>query len=154
MLKAGLYGTEEIDEAGTILEFVFQALSSINEETEISLEFFRINDEIVQRATSVVSIHSTHVPADFTLNQNYPNPFNPATVIPYHLPNSGNVQLKIYNLLGQEIITLLDGFQSEGFHEYRWDGKDKSGISVTGGVYICEMLFNNMRQTIKLIKLN
>ncbi len=76
------------------------------------------------------------VPTVFSLGQNYPNPFNPSTQIQYALPDPSNVQLIVYNLLGQEIRLLSSGFQASGGHTVTWDGKDKIGRSVSSGIYL------------------
>lgn len=60
---------------------------------------------------------------DFALFQNYPNPFNPATVISYQIPNAGRVVLKVYDILGREVVTLLDDFQKAGTHFIHFDGR-------------------------------
>jgi hypothetical protein len=63
-----------------------------------------------------------NIPKEFALRQNHPNPFNPATVIDYQLPVASRVTLRIYNLLGQEVGVLVNGFQDAGFRSVRWDG--------------------------------
>ncbi|MFQ5707436.1 MAG: T9SS type A sorting domain-containing protein [bacterium] len=75
-------------------------------------------------------------PTQFRLHQNYPNPFNPETTISYDLQAGAHVSLKIYNLLGQELITLVDQFQEAGRFRILWHGKDRFGMSVPSGVYI------------------
>ena len=155
LLKTGLYSPYEINDAGRVLEFIFKADASIDLETVISLERFQVNNEVIQQATAVVSIHSpAEIPTEFVLYQNYPNPFNPSTVIPYNLPQTGNVSITLYNLLGQKIITLFNGFKQAGFHEFKWNGKNEHGVEVAGGIYICETTFSNQRNTIKIIKLH
>ena len=72
----------------------------------------------------------------FQLHQNYPNPFNPTTTITYNLPKHSNVTLKVYNLLGQEVKTLVQGTIAAGQHAITWDGKDRFGKQVASGVYI------------------
>lgn len=72
------------------------------------------------------------IPKDFSLCQNYPNPFNPSTVIRYGLPKISNVRIKIYNLLGQKLETIIDGTQSAGYHEVSWNGSNKAS-----GIYFC-----------------
>jgi hypothetical protein len=66
------------------------------------------------QATGVVQQKTNLLPKKYMLSQNYPNPFNPSTNISYDLPNSGNVTLKIYNILGQEVATVFQGFQKAG----------------------------------------
>ncbi len=68
--------------------------------------------------------------------QNYPNPFNPETMIQYQLAQKSNVEIIIYNLLGEEIISLFHGLQEEGFHQVMWDGKNELGTHVSSGVSI------------------
>ena len=64
------------------------------------------------------------VPAGYALHQNYPNPFNPATTIAFELPASMHLTLKVYNAIGQEVSTLVDGFLTAGSHQVRWDAQD------------------------------
>ncbi len=71
----------------------------------------------------------------FQLKQNYPNPFNPSTTIEFVLPREARVHLNVYNLLGQEIQTLFNGFLPEGLHKITWDGRDRAGNPVASGVY-------------------
>ncbi|MCZ6776326.1 MAG: Ig-like domain-containing protein [Ignavibacteria bacterium] len=71
----------------------------------------------------------------FVLHQNYPNPFNPATTIRYALPTQARVKLKIYNILGQEIVQLRDELQSAGNHNVAWNGRNQFGSQVASGVY-------------------
>jgi hypothetical protein len=68
--------------------------------------------------------------------ENYPNPFNPSTTIRYTLPEAANVRLTIYNVLGQEVRTLVNAAQSRGVHSVQWDGRDASGRQAATGVYI------------------
>ena len=68
-------------------------------------------------------------PLTFQLLQNYPNPFNPITNIQFTLPQAAKISLKIYNLLGEEVLTLLSGEKSAGLHHYQWDTTKSSGIA-------------------------
>ncbi|MBU0711172.1 T9SS type A sorting domain-containing protein [bacterium] len=74
-------------------------------------------------------------PNEFQLNQNYPNPFNPKTVISFQLSVFSNVTLKIYDVLGQEVRTLVNEKKSAGFHSVIWEGRDNLGSYVCSGVY-------------------
>jgi hypothetical protein len=93
------------------------------------------------RAPNGVTSKTTHpFPCDYELAQNFPNPFNPQTTIRFGLPETGSVGLKIFNIRGEEIRTLVDGqTMPEGFHEAVWDGKDKMGETVPGGIYIYKL---------------
>ena len=82
---------------------------------------------------------------EYILTQNYPNPFNPSTSISFTLPESGNVKLTVYNLLGQEIKTLVNGYKNSGVHFYNFDAKELSS-----GVYIYKLETKGFTQTRKM----
>jgi hypothetical protein len=75
------------------------------------------------------------VPRSFVLSQNYPNPFNPTTTIEYSVPAASEVTLKIYNVLGQEIVTLDNSVRNAGHHKAVWNGRSSSGNAVASGIY-------------------
>ena len=75
------------------------------------------------------------IPTVFALRQNYPNPFNPTTQIKYDLPVQSTVGLTIYNILGQEVITLERGMMSAGYYTATWSGRNNFGAQVSSGVY-------------------
>ena len=77
-----------------------------------------------------------YIPKEFVLEQNYPNPFNPSTTIRYEIPKESRVVIKVYNLLGQEVKTLINKTQGRGIHTMTWDGKDNTGRIVASGVYL------------------
>jgi len=77
------------------------------------------------------------IPTEFKLSQNFPNPFNPATTIRYSLPKAQKVTLKVYNLLGEEVVTLVqDEEKTAGHHFTIWDGRNQSGQPVSSGLYL------------------
>ena len=82
------------------------------------------------------------VPDTFQLGQNYPNPFNPTTMINYALPEAGHVTIKVYNMLGQEMATLVDGVMDAGQHNVSFDATDLSA-----GVYLYVMESGSFAQT-------
>jgi len=90
-------------------------------------------------------------PQRFALEQNYPNPFNPNTVIRYQIPEMKKVTLKIYNILGQEIRTLVNTKQAAGVHSVVWDGKDQYGHAVSTGVYLYRMQAGDFVMTKKMV---
>jgi photosystem II stability/assembly factor-like uncharacterized protein len=79
------------------------------------------------------------VPDRPVLYANFPNPFNPGTLIRYSIPRPSDVVLKIFNLLGREIVTLADGPETAGERSVIWDGKDRGGNPVSSGIYICKL---------------
>jgi hypothetical protein len=83
--------------------------------------------------------------------RNYPNPFNPETIISFIAPHSGNLTLSVYNVKGQKVRTLLDGFAAEGYHSINWNGKDETGFGVSSGVYFAVVQMNGKHQTHKMI---
>jgi hypothetical protein len=78
-------------------------------------------------------------PEQFALNGNYPNPFNATTTVRYDVANATHVTMTIYNLLGQEVRTLLDGFVEAGSHAVYWDGRNANGADLSTGIYIIQM---------------
>ncbi len=76
-----------------------------------------------------------HLPERLTLSQNYPNPFNPSTAITFTLPERAEVELKIYNVNGQLVRTLVNEARAAGQHTTQWDGKNSAGQEVASGVY-------------------
>ncbi len=93
------------------------------------------------------------MPSEFELSQNYPNPFNPGTEIQYTLRRPGQVILQIYNLLGQKVKTLINEYQSPGFYQVPWDGKNEEEEKVGSGIYFYRLQVNNVSQTRKMILL-
>jgi hypothetical protein len=79
---------------------------------------------------SFIGDNIAQLPVRFSLGQNYPNPFNPRTIINYELPITNNVELNVYNILGQKVVTLISGKQKAGNHQVDWDA---SGFA--SGVY-------------------
>jgi PKD repeat protein len=102
-------------------------------------------------STSVSGIQEDTIPEKIKLHQNYPNPFNPSTTIRYELPERSNVTIKIYNLLGKEIVELVNEFQQAGFKIINWDGKDETGYPVNSGMYLYTIKSNNFSQTKKML---
>ena len=110
--------------------------------------------------TDVKSNEESLVPSNFSLKQNYPNPFNPSTTLPFSLKVQGSTfkgpihtTLKIYNILGQLVRTLVDEEKLPGRYEVVWDGKDDRGKEVTSGVYFYRLESSGSTETRKMILL-
>lgn len=93
------------------------------------------------------------IPLAFTLHQNYPNPFNPETRISYDVAKQSHVRLRITNLQGQQVRTLVNEDNPVGCYEVTWDGKDDHGQRVASGVYLYRLESKDFIQTRKMILL-
>lgn len=102
--------------------------------------------------TSIGNVGET-LPTKIALLPNYPNPFNPSTIIRFQLTHASDVKLHIYNMLGQEIKTLLDAQQPAGEHRIIWNGQNENGEPGASGVYLLRMESGHFQQTRKLLLL-
>jgi hypothetical protein len=99
--------------------------------------------EVMSFTTGVrTSVEEATIPTDYSLNQNYPNPFNPTTSITYSLPHSAVVSLKIYDITGKYITTLVDGVTSAGIHTVTFDAG-----SLSSGMYVYTLETDGFRQS-------
>lgn len=91
-------------------------------------------------------------PDNYILNQNYPNPFNPSTQINFVLPLNKKVSLKVYDMLGKEVRTLINNEEyAKGNYNVTWNGRDNSGRTVASGTYIAKMVSGNIEKSIKMM---
>ena len=94
------------------------------------------------------------LPGEFSLSQNYPNPFNPTTTMYFDVPHSAHVTVTVYNVLGQQITTLVDQQMPPGKrHSVDWDGRATSGNQVASGIYFYKMEADNFVETKKMMML-
>ena len=94
------------------------------------------------------AVNDNNTPINFSLSQNYPNPFNPTTMISYSIPHSGYITLKVYNLLGEEIATLFEGFRKSGDYVANFNA---SGLA--SGIYLYRFSAENFTATKKFVLL-
>ena len=102
---------------------------------------------IVEVDMTTASIEDLDIitPQDYKLSQNYPNPFNPSTTIEFYLPVSNNISLTVYNMVGQEVVSLVNrSMMDAGSHSIIWNGLDRNGLQVSSGTYIYELKFGNL----------
>lgn len=141
--------------AGTIAKIRVKECNSVTSGTEINLNLSEIsaNDDvgntisltkqdtfyIAPKPTSVKN-KNYQLKENFLLCPNYPNPFNPSTTISYILPRSSKVALRIYDLTGQKVRTLVDDNQDAGIHVLKWNALDDNGHRVSSGVYLCQLI--------------
>lgn len=93
------------------------------------------------------------IPTDYALFQNYPNPFNQSTKICYDLPQKSNVVISIYNVMGQKVSTLVQGWQPAGSYSRSWDAKDDNGLVLPSGVYLLVMQADKFKENRKILLL-
>jgi flagellar hook assembly protein FlgD len=93
------------------------------------------------------------LPKAFSLSQNYPNPFNPETVIKYALPEDCDVELVIYNILGQQVKVLVNAYQNAGYKAVHWNGRDDGGNEIASGLYFYKIKTPKYSETKKMILL-
>ncbi|MHB9029830.1 MAG: FlgD immunoglobulin-like domain containing protein, partial [Candidatus Latescibacterota bacterium] len=131
---------------------VFNSLVTITNESDTTRTFHSLTDRngICTINITGVGIYE-NVPQPYALGQNYPNPFNPATVIPFTLSRDGEVKLVIFNALGQNVRTLVNGRLSAGSHTAVWDGTDDNGFGAGSGIYIYELSSGRERHSKKML---
>lgn len=91
------------------------------------------------------------IPTTFEISQNYPNPFNPTTNIDYAVSKPSFVSVKVYNLLGQEVRTLVSEEKGVGVYQAKWDGKDNVGVEAPSGMYLYKMIAGSFSETKKMM---
>jgi hypothetical protein len=110
------------------------------------------NDGTINGAAWVISgvlpVEHTidNIPKEFSLEQNYPNPFNPVTTIQYSIPKRSNITLKVYDVLGNEVATLIDEYRNAGFYEI-----EINGSNLSSGVYFYRIQAGDFVDTKKMI---
>jgi hypothetical protein len=98
-----------------------------------------------------VQKNSSVIPTGYSLTQNFPNPFNPSTDINFSLPAPTNVKIGVYNMLGQEIATLMNRSCQEGTQHVSWNGLDHSGNAVQSGIYMYKLVTGHVTLTNKML---
>jgi hypothetical protein len=107
------------------------------------------NANVILNATSIGN-DTPQIPTVSSLAQNYPNPFNAQTMISFNLATSGRVELDIYNMIGQKIVTLVDGSYNPGTYNVIWNGRDAAGSTVSSGIYYYRLKTDAKTETMKM----
>ncbi len=129
VLKIAMAGTTPLS-SGNVATIQFKLAS---QSAKANLTGSTVINE--NEAQSLASFEVAAVPSKFGLDQNYPNPFNPTTMIKYQLAKPANVTLKIYNVTGQLVRTLVNDNQNAGYYTIQWNGLNNAGEQVSSGVY-------------------
>ena len=140
LLDAGydIYGLKQDPNGGTAASIELEKLGPL-ETGGPATEKAPKNTKVVTKPVLTKPVIGSLVIVDDTVAfgaNNYPNPFNPYTIIEYGIPEASRVRLIVYNVLGQEVRVLEDGYMDAGKYAVRWDGRDEIGRSVSSGTYI------------------
>ncbi|MBD3340004.1 MAG: T9SS type A sorting domain-containing protein [Candidatus Lokiarchaeota archaeon] len=122
-------------EKGNPVDFAFNGVLANNSDGD-EIVLTPMDTTIV---TSIPAIAGNNVPDKYYLFQNYPNPFNPETIIHYQVPSEAKITLRVFNLNGQLVKTLLSEIHKIGDYSKTWDGKDESGNILPSGVYFYQL---------------
>ncbi len=115
-------------------------------------EISTLPDETHEIYFGGVAVATLKAPDQFAMEQNYPNPFNPDTKIVYSLPEKSSVVLKIYNILGKEVRTLINEEKQPGIYEATWNGKDEVGRMLSSGLYFYKITADDKVEIRKMMK--
>lgn len=150
-ISLALLGTGlTIDGSGEIATIKFRRIS----ESSGAINFGIADLRDIENKRLKVETREANVPllpTSFGLSQNHPNPFNPITVISYRLPISGFVTLKIYNIQGQLVRTLVSEEKEAGYHDVLWDGRNDANYEVSTGIYLYRLASQSFSATRKMI---
>ena len=149
--------------AGVWVKLNFTVREGVNGEGEFTIGAFG-DDLLTDGSTSAPASFKVKVtddietwhgntPVSFQLFQNFPNPFNPQTSIQFRIPEMTRVTLKVYDILGHEIITLNDGLKPAGTYQIKWNGRNNCGEKVTSGVYIYKIQAGECVEVKKMVLL-
>ncbi|MCK4577559.1 MAG: T9SS type A sorting domain-containing protein [Candidatus Marinimicrobia bacterium] len=125
----------------------------LNEGTNDFMDSYRL--ELQEYFVKIVGIEEQgpNLPDRFTLHQNYPNPFNPISIIRYDLPEAAYVTLVVYDILGREVIRLVDQEVQPGYRRAVWDARDHAGRAMPTGIYIARLVTPEFSKSIKMLLL-
>jgi hypothetical protein len=108
-------------------------------------------DALEIKIIQATDVEDESVPTEYSIFQNYPNPFNPSTIISYTVPRTSYVTIKIYDMLGREVRTLLESEQNAGIFNIQWNGDNNFGSKVSSGTYIYMIKAGEFFQAKKMI---
>ncbi len=163
------YGQEDFDASGLTDESLLalwrydettssweykESVADIDKNSLVAAEITKFSVWGITNSQNAVDVDEENImPKGYVLHQNRPNPFNPSTMIEYQLPETGHVELTIYDALGRRIVTLVDGPQTAGYKSVMWNGQDRSGAQAASGVYFYRLRAGSFAESKKMILL-
>ena len=145
-LKSELVGSDVVKSANG-KTVVYNPVNGILE-TSVFV-FDSIPENLIVASSSGESVEVSVV-KEYALLSNYPNPFNPSTSIVYELSSAGIVELGVFNMLGQQVASLIDGHVDAGSHNAVWNSIDANGNEVSSGIYILKLTTSNQTVSNKI----
>ncbi len=144
--------------SGVVATLKFQTRSATAPRARLTRAEIRDNEnnsivEQIQIVEQPEPISEVALPTRYTVGQNSPNPFNPETSISYGLPTATKVSIRVYNIMGQLVRTLVDDYQAAGTHEVVWNGTTDSGSKVASGIYFYRFETADFQKTVKMTML-
>jgi hypothetical protein len=131
--------------------FDLSSLDRSNALIEINYVAYDDSNRVIARGMQTINIIA--IPDEFALHQNYPNPFNPTTRINYDVPEMGLTDIRLYDLMGREVRTLMNRELAAGYHTLTWDGKNNKGQLASAGIYFCQLRARGFTKTLKMMLL-
>lgn len=135
-LRVAQAGAQPVSAEGAWVTVRFERIASGGPTGSIAVTEFLVNEAGI--ATSAEEA-AAEIPTTFGLDQNFPNPFNPSTTVRFQLPAASRVTLKVFDVLGREVATLIQSELAAGFHQSTWDGMDVAGRLASSGMYLLVM---------------
>jgi hypothetical protein len=130
-------------------DYYLRLTSSVNEEVNLSLSDIQMDNVVLEKSKlNIRNFKGETLPIEYALEQNYPNPFNPTTTIRYQLPKDGMVTLKVYDILGAEVVTLVNEEKVAGKYEVNFNA-----ATLASGVYIYRLSVNDFVNVKKMVLL-
>lgn len=117
--------------------------------SDVPVANFEVKDIAFLNSSTGVN-NKTTIPVNYNLSQNYPNPFNPSTSIRYSLPTASKVVIKIYDIMGREVRTVVNEEKNVGTYTAQWNGRNNDGVTVSSGIYLYRIHAGNYIETRKM----
>jgi hypothetical protein len=144
-----------VEGQGEVASLTFRVLREFEDDTRFEIANGIVFDSknLQNPVVAMGSLEVQSTPVEFALLQNFPNPFNPETTIKYNLAETANVQLRIYNVVGQVVRTLVAEPQNAGRYTVRWNGTDDRGTAVSSGIYFYQLTAGGQFQDVRKLML-
>jgi hypothetical protein len=140
---------------GAVATLTFKVLREFEDNARFEVADGLVVDpsDLTNQVVVLGALNIQSTPTEFALLQNFPNPFNPETTIKYNLAEGADVHLRIYNIVGQVVRTLVAERQSAGRYQVRWGGTDDRGMTVSSGIYFYQISTGKFQDVKRLMLL-